>query len=129
MNQAPTLLIWRKATWRAISQIPCESCVVEDPRNVWKLHAREPGELGGSCCSYAANSEVHDHELVNKKLKTISEMRRAAGLGFCSPQRQAWNEAARRASSRPLRIVPGSAFPCEIAYRTHGGALIEAPDG
>src|ERR1700756_3007338 len=35
----------------AISRVPCQSCVVEDPRHVWKLHAREPGDLGGSCCS------------------------------------------------------------------------------
>ena len=42
---------WWKAKRRgAISRVPCQSCVVEDPRHVWKLHAREPGDLGDACC-------------------------------------------------------------------------------
>jgi len=46
-----TLLHWRKATWAgAISQVPARSCVVVDPRHAWKLHAREPGDLGDACC-------------------------------------------------------------------------------
>ena len=34
----------------AISQVPVRSCVVVDPRHAWKLHAREPGDLGDACC-------------------------------------------------------------------------------
>jgi Reverse transcriptase (RNA-dependent DNA polymerase) len=34
----------------AISRVPDRSCVVVDPRHVWKLHAREPGDLGNVCC-------------------------------------------------------------------------------
>jgi hypothetical protein len=46
-----TLLHWRKAIWAgAISQVPARSCVVVDPRHAWKLHAREPGDLGDACC-------------------------------------------------------------------------------
>jgi hypothetical protein len=45
-----TLLHWRKAKWaEAISQVSARSCVVVDPRHAWKLHARKPGNLGGSC--------------------------------------------------------------------------------
>jgi len=49
--RTPMLLSWWKAKRRgAISRVPCRSCVVVDPRHVWKLHAREPGDLGDACC-------------------------------------------------------------------------------
>ena len=49
--RTPTLFSWWKAKRRgAISRVPCRSCVVVDPRHVWKLHAREPGDLGDACC-------------------------------------------------------------------------------
>ncbi len=54
-----TLLTWRKATWAgAISQVPARSCVVVDPRHAWKLHAREPGDLGDACCQPVAGRRV-----------------------------------------------------------------------
>ena len=30
----------------ALTRVPGRSCVVVDPMHVWKLHAREPGDLG-----------------------------------------------------------------------------------
>src|SRR5438128_587076 len=49
--RTPTLLSWWKAKRRgAISRVPRRSCVVVDPRHVWKLHARETGDLGDACC-------------------------------------------------------------------------------
>src|ERR1700749_4993587 len=45
-----TLLHWRKAIRAgAISEVPARSCVVVDLRHAWKLHAREPGDLGDAC--------------------------------------------------------------------------------
>jgi hypothetical protein len=47
-----TLLHWRKATRPgAQSRASNWSCVVVDLRHVWKLHVREPGDLGDACCS------------------------------------------------------------------------------
>src|SRR5712672_3003488 len=49
--RTPTLLTRRKATLaEAASRVPARSCVVVDPRHIWKLHAREPGDLGDACC-------------------------------------------------------------------------------
>ena len=43
----PTLSSKRKAMRAgAQTQVPARSCVVVDPMHVWKLHAREPGDLG-----------------------------------------------------------------------------------
>jgi hypothetical protein len=40
----------RKATRTgAIARVPVQSGVVEDPRHAYKLHAREPGDLGDTC--------------------------------------------------------------------------------
>jgi hypothetical protein len=51
----PTLSSKRKATWSgAIARVPGRSRVVVDPMQVQKLHAREPGDLGGAC------GELHD---------------------------------------------------------------------
>ena len=45
----PTLSSKRKAIWPgAIARAPGQSCVVVDPKHVWKLHAREPGYLRGA---------------------------------------------------------------------------------
>jgi hypothetical protein len=42
----------------AISQVFARSCVVVDPRHAWKLHAREPGDLGDACCQPVAGRRV-----------------------------------------------------------------------
>ena len=45
----PTLSSKRKAMRTgAPTQVPGWSCVVVDPTHVWKLHTREPGDLGGA---------------------------------------------------------------------------------
>src|SRR5207302_5286434 len=37
-------------------QVPVRSCVVVDPRHAWKLHAREPGDLGDACCETSSRT-------------------------------------------------------------------------
>ena len=45
--RTPTLSTKWKAIWRGtLMRVPRQSCVVGDPMHVWKLHAREPGDLG-----------------------------------------------------------------------------------
>src|SRR5438874_13619812 len=54
-----TLLHWRKATRTgAPPRVSVRSCVIVDPRHVWKLHAREPGDLRDACRLMAAGRRV-----------------------------------------------------------------------
>src|SRR5215467_7487868 len=48
--RAPTPSPLRKATRPAApARVAVRPCVVADPMHIWKLHAREPGDLGVAC--------------------------------------------------------------------------------
>src|SRR5437867_4610845 len=53
----------RKATRReAPSRVSVRLCVVIDPRHAWKLHAREPGDLGDACRSKSDRPAGEGHK-------------------------------------------------------------------
>src|SRR5215471_20597212 len=58
----------------ALSRAAGRPCVVADPRHVWKLHAREPGDLGD------AGSE-HSRQAGGRRRKPYGPRARPRGVG------------------------------------------------
>ena len=47
--RTPPSLYARYVTWAGALRAPVQFGIVEDPRHAYKLHAREPGNLGDTC--------------------------------------------------------------------------------